>query len=116
MSGGPIRLTYNIANELSITARQRFSKDSRDLILRARAGAFGGVYNPGRTKSIARAMRHNADQYRAHLRDLTSRHADSWRKPPPEYLDNRENFKDKGILKKVNALLKANNTYQTPKK
>jgi hypothetical protein len=115
MSVPAIRVTYSVANKLKLSSRQRFSWENQQLIARARAGCFGGVYNPGRVKSVAKGLRHNADQYRAHLRDLTSRHADSWRPIPPEFQDNT-NFRDKGIMKKINALLKANNTYQTPKK
>ena len=115
MAAPALRLAYNVSNQLRITSRTRFSFENQQLIARARAGCFGGVYNPGNTKSIAKALKHNADHYRAHIRDLSSRHADSWRQIPPEYKEDN-NFKDKGVLKKINALLKANNTYQTPKK
>ena len=111
----PIRIGYSVTNRLFLEARTRFSDENMQLIARARCGAFGGVYNPGNTKSVARALKHNGDHYRAHIRGLTDRKADSWTTIPPEFID-KSDFKDKLITKKINALLKANNTYQTPKK
>lgn len=115
MSISPVRVCYTFANHLSLQSRARFSYENQQLIARARAGCFGGVYNPGNTKSIAKGMKHNGDKYRSHIRGLTDRRADSWTPIPPEYRPNYD-FHDKGVMKKINILLKANNTYQTPKK
>eukprot|EP00461_Guttulinopsis_vulgaris_P004837 UN04839 len=115
MSAPTIRIAYNIKNQLLIHTKQRFSWDNHQIIARASAGCFGSVYNPGRTKTAARGLRHRADQYRAHIRGLTDRKTEVWKPIPPEFLPPK-NTKDKSIMKKINILLKANNTYQTPKK
>lgn len=117
MSAPAIRIAYNVKNQLLIHTKPRFSFENQQIIARASAGTFGSVYNPGRTKTIAKGLHHRADQYRAYIRGLTERKTDLWTKIPAEFAsDGKVNHKDKGIVKKINVLLKANNTYQTPKK